>query len=191
MKRRRSLPHLGQVRGELGPAVRVEVVDRAPAASERLQADIYRDVRRVYERYFPLQAAKDVAFELGRVCMGLRRYLEAVQLFAASQRQCGEHHITCYNMGICLFHMAEMRGALACFDRSLHLKPDYIDAASWRSRALERLGAAEAAAAAVASAAAAEVAAETAPLPAAPDDPAALAASLEPPPSPVDARRHV
>ena len=92
-------------------------------------------MRRVYERYYPLQGAKDVAFELGRVCMGLRRYAEAVQLFIASQRQCGEHHITCYNAGICLFHVGEMSAALACFDRSLTLRPDYADAQAWRLRA--------------------------------------------------------
>jgi tetratricopeptide (TPR) repeat protein len=110
------------------------LIDKSPTAPSKLQADIYRDVRRIYERYFPLQPAKDIAFELGRICMGLKRYSEAVQLFIASQRQCGEHHITSYNIGICLFHMNALETALVCFDRTLYLKPDYVDAKSWVAR---------------------------------------------------------
>lgn len=110
------------------------LIDKSPTAPQKLQADIYRDVRRIYERYFPLQPAKDIAFELGRICMGLKRYSEAVQLFIASQRQCGEHHITSYNIGICLFHMNALETALVCFDRTLYLKPDYVDAKAWVTR---------------------------------------------------------
>jgi tetratricopeptide (TPR) repeat protein len=44
-------------------------------------------------RYFPLQPSRDISFELGRICMGLKRYAEAIRLFAASQRQCGEHQV--------------------------------------------------------------------------------------------------
>jgi hypothetical protein len=110
------------------------LIDKSPSAPPKLQADIYRDIRRIYERYFPLQPAKDIAFELGRICMGLKRYTEAVQLFIASQRQCGEHHITSYNIGICLFHMNALDTALVCFERTLYLKPDYIDAKAWVAR---------------------------------------------------------
>jgi hypothetical protein len=71
-----------------------ELIDRTPHASDKAKADIYRDVQRVYERYYPLQPAKDIALELGRVCMGLQRYPEAIELFTASQRHCGEHHVS-------------------------------------------------------------------------------------------------
>jgi hypothetical protein len=145
-------------------------IDKAPAAGDRAQADVYRDMRRVYERYFPLQPSKDAAFDLGRVCMGLRRYPEAVALFMASRRQCGEHHVTSYNAGICLFHMGQLTAAIACFDHSLRLKADYADAASWRARAEARIAGevfakaeAEAAAAAAAAAALGGMAAAQAP----------------------------
>lgn len=115
------------------------VIDRTPTAPEKTQADVYRDVRRVYARYYPLQSSKDIAFELGRVCMGLRRYPEAIQLFVASQRQCGEHHVTAYNCGICLFHLGKFQASIACFDRSLQLKSDYQDAAAWRTRAVAKV----------------------------------------------------
>lgn len=71
---------------------KANIIDRSPTVSERLAADMARDVAAIAARYFPLQAAKDVSFELGRVSMGLKRYGDALSLFSASQRQCGEHH---------------------------------------------------------------------------------------------------
>lgn len=70
------------------------LIDRSTSASDKQQADLLRDVFEVAARYFPLQASKDVSFELGRICMGLQRYPQAIALFDASQRQCGEHHVS-------------------------------------------------------------------------------------------------
>lgn len=110
------------------------IIERAPSATDRLQADIYRDVCKVYERFFPLTPDRDVAFDCGRVCMGLRRYAEAIALFLASLRQTGEHHVTVYNIGICLFHTETLAPARSCFLRSLELNAAYKDAASWLQR---------------------------------------------------------
>ena len=114
------------------------LIDGAPGASERLQHDMYRDVCRVYERYFPLRPSHDVAFECGRVCMGLRRYPEAIALFLASMRQCGEHHVTAHNCGICLFHLARFPAAAEAFQKALALAPSYAEASHWLHRAQER-----------------------------------------------------
>jgi hypothetical protein len=112
------------------------LIDKAPVASERLQADITRDVVAVYERYYPLSPAKDLAFELARVLMGMRRYHEAIALFVASTRHTGEHHVTLYNIGICCFHLGPLHfdGSRAAFTRALALKADYVDATTWKSR---------------------------------------------------------
>ena len=93
-----------------------------PAATDKLQEDIKRDLQLMYEHYYPLQVrhqsqratplprarslptlsaewqrTKDVAFEVGRVFMGLRDYTRAVEFFEASQSQCGEHHVSWYD----------------------------------------------------------------------------------------------
>jgi tetratricopeptide (TPR) repeat protein len=114
-------------------------IEHVPTSNERVQVDVYRDVRRIYSRYFPLQQAKDVAFDLGRVCMGMRKYKEAAALFLASQRQCGEHHVSIYNVGICLFHLGQMKAALACFDRTLAMAKDYTVAVDWKKRCEAKL----------------------------------------------------
>jgi len=115
------------------------IIDRTPAAPDRLQADIYRDVARVYERFFPLTPERDVAFDCARVCMGLRRYAEAIALFLASMRLAGEHHVTIYNIGICCFHTERFAAARAAFLRSLALNAAYKDAALWLARAEAKL----------------------------------------------------
>lgn len=44
-------------------------------------ADSRRDVKLVHELYFPLQPSKDVAFEIGRIFMGLKDFESAAELF--------------------------------------------------------------------------------------------------------------
>jgi len=109
-------------------------IEGTPAAPAKLQADIARDAQAVGARYFPLQASKDVSFELGRVHMGLRAYRNAIALFHASMRQCGEHHVTWYNIGICHWYLDEWTESQITFNTALTLRPDYTDAASWRDR---------------------------------------------------------
>lgn len=57
------------------------LIDRAPYMSEKQQADLRRDILMVYECYYPLQRTRDVAFEVGRLFMGLKAYNEAVNFF--------------------------------------------------------------------------------------------------------------
>ena len=117
------------------------IITLAPSAPERLQADIYRDVTKVYERFYPLSSDCDVSFDCGRILMGLRQYAEAVSLFLASLRQTGEHHVTVYNIGICLFHVKRYRTARAAFQRSIELNGAYRDAASWLTRVEQQIAA--------------------------------------------------
>lgn len=115
------------------------LIEATPGAAGKLQADIGRDVRCVAARYFPLQATKDVSFDLGRILMGLRAYSDAIASFHASRRQCGDHHVTWYNIGICHWYLEEWPRARDMFAASLALRPDYADAASWRDRVEAKL----------------------------------------------------
>ena len=93
----------------------------------------------VAARYYPLQSSKDISFELGRICMGLKRYAASIQLFNASQRQCGEHHVTYYNCGISAWYLGDISAAHAAFSKSVALRPDYADAQSWKVRCEAKL----------------------------------------------------
>jgi tetratricopeptide (TPR) repeat protein len=118
---------------------RANIIDRSPSASEKLAADMALDVAAVTERYFPMHATKDVSFELGRVCMGLRRYHDALALFTASQRQCGEHHVSWYNMGISQWYLGSLDASRECFVASLRMRPDYADASNWLTKVEAKL----------------------------------------------------
>eukprot|EP00611_Tribonema_gayanum_P026583 TRINITY_DN6367_c0_g1_i2.p2 TRINITY_DN6367_c0_g1~~TRINITY_DN6367_c0_g1_i2.p2 ORF type:complete len:347 (+),score=100.83 TRINITY_DN6367_c0_g1_i2:911-1951(+) len=109
-------------------------IDKAPHASEKLQNDIRHDMRRVYSCYYPLLPSKDVAFELGRIYMGLKDFAQAVELFSDSQKHCGVHHVSWYNMGVCHYYLNQLDAAAHCFDESLALCPDYPDALKWRRK---------------------------------------------------------
>ena len=114
-------------------------IDRAPGASDKAAADLWADALQVADRYFPLQASKDVAFELGRVAMGVKRHADAIRLFNASALACGDHHVTRYNIGICHWYRGEWLAAQAAFDASIDMRPDYADAAAWRTKVAAKL----------------------------------------------------
>lgn len=115
------------------------LIDKAPFMTEKQQHDLRRDMLAVYECYYPLQRSKDIAFEIGRLFMGLKRYAEAVKYFVASQTYCGEHHVSWYNMGICHSYTDELDKSLNCFQRSLEIRPDYHDALHWKTRISTRI----------------------------------------------------
>ena len=71
--------------------------------------------------------------------MGLRRYDEGIEFFRKSNKFCGEHHVTWYNIGICCSYVGQCDASLDAFDKSLQMKPDYQDAIRWRSRVVEKM----------------------------------------------------
>ena len=88
----------------------------------------------VLEQYYPLQASKDVCFEIGRLLMGLKEYVMAVDFFKRSHDACGEHHVTWHNTGICFFYLDNFAAASQAFKRSLTLKPDYRESQAWLAK---------------------------------------------------------
>ena len=64
-------------------------IEKGPHASEKLQQDIRHDMTKVYECYFPLQPSKDIAFEIGRILMGLKDFAAAAQHFRHSHKIAG------------------------------------------------------------------------------------------------------
>lgn len=88
----------------------------------------------VSDRYYPLQAGKDVDFELGRLLMGLKDYERAEEYFGQSNAVCGEHHVTFHNIGICRFYTGDLERAREGFLTSLRMKPSYLEAQRWLAK---------------------------------------------------------
>ena len=92
--------------------------------------DLRDDIDRVYSAYYPLQASKDVCFELARILMNLREYSAALRNFKRSRLYCGPHHVTAHNEGLCHYYLGDTGSAVACFRESLALCPHYVEASA-------------------------------------------------------------
>lgn len=57
-----------------------------------------RDVKMVHELYFPLQPSKDVAFEIGRIFMGLKDFDSAAELFRYENPH--QHGVFCFDIAV-------------------------------------------------------------------------------------------
>ena len=113
-----------------------------PYATELVQTDVRRDIDRVQAAYYPLQANKDVCFEVGRLLMGLKEYNTAIEFFRKSNDACGEHHVTWHNMGICNYYLDQLAASAKCFTTSLKLRPEYREARVWLAKVQEKQAAA-------------------------------------------------
>jgi len=88
----------------------------------------------VWDNYFPLQSAKDVAFEQGRVLMAINEFEQALSRFSTSQRDCGSHYATALNMGICNYHLNRIEPAREALQRALELDKTSATVHTWLAK---------------------------------------------------------
>eukprot|EP00948_MAST-09A_sp_MAST-9A-sp1_P003294 g3294.t1 len=91
---------------------RSNFLKEVPYLADKEQRCVKVELEKVYQTYYPLDVNVDIAFEIGRIMMGLRDYARARDLFLDSLRYCGEHHVTFYNHGICCAYVGLYREAL-------------------------------------------------------------------------------
>ena len=102
--------------------------------TNRLEADFIRTLERVWDNHYPMGESRDVAFEIGRHFYKLQRHSRARTFYEESLRFYGEHHITYYNLGLCLYKLGLRPEALTAFQKALELDESYSPARSWRVR---------------------------------------------------------
>lgn len=110
---------------------RDNIISQIPRATIGTKSDFMSGSKKIWNNYYHLDSVKDVAFELGRVMFGLHCWEEALEFYQKSVDVCGEHHITYHNKGLCYSSLKKYEEALACFTKSLELKPDYEKASVW------------------------------------------------------------
>lgn len=112
-----------------------------PETSKSIRDDLSRLTKLILSRYYHLNETKDIWFELGRINMGLGDYQQAHVLFEISNRQCGAHHVTHHNIGICCYFIDNLKKAIVSFDASLSMKSNYSEAIKWRLKTVEKMAA--------------------------------------------------
>jgi tetratricopeptide (TPR) repeat protein len=119
--------------------MRKSVITQSTRATLKQTEDMVNDAERIWSNVYFLDPNKDIAFELGRVMMGLKRYAHAIGFFTLSNQHYGAHHVTHYNLGICHHWLHKYAIAIEYFDASLKLSPTYEDAKNWKEKSLALL----------------------------------------------------
>jgi hypothetical protein len=111
----------------------------AAEASGLLRLEIYRAVHQVWDAYFPLQEARDLAFHLGVLLCEIECHGDALPFFHASAAVYGANPATVFNIGLCLYHLGDLEAAREALDEALREAPDLAPAVELRREVGEGL----------------------------------------------------
>ena len=119
------------------------ILNSAPNCGLKLRSDLCRGIDRVWRNYYPMDADKDIAFEIGRFYYGIREYQQALKYYAESSSTIGEHHVTFHNQGLCNYSMNNLVEALEQFRRAISLNPAYEKAKNWLEKVTQEIAESE------------------------------------------------
>ncbi len=111
----------------------------AAAAPGLLRLEIYRAVHQVWDAYFPLQEARDLAFHLGVLLCEIECHGDALPFFHESASVYGANPATVFNIGLCLYHLGDLEAAREALDEALREAPDFEPAVELRREVGEGL----------------------------------------------------
>lgn len=112
------------------------LVSLAGSASDLLRQELFHAVHEVWKAHFPLPEREDLAFSLGVLLCEIRCYEEALGFLRISLASFGDNAATLFNLGLCLFHLGDRDGALACSEAALAAESGFAPAAELRARIL-------------------------------------------------------
>ena len=129
----------------------------AQPLSSRAVADLLVDCRQLMRRYYPLQyrpstaassaegpfsplfhSRRDVAFDLGRLCLALGGWEEARRCFECSWRDAGHHSLTAYHLSVASWELGLKAEAEQWAGRAEALGEGGPVVAEWKARVLSQ-----------------------------------------------------
>jgi tetratricopeptide (TPR) repeat protein len=105
----------------------------AESTSAVEREDLRAVALRVWETYFPIREARDLAFHVGALLCQLADYASALPCFESSLALYGPNPATLYNLGLCYFSLGQLDEAETCVDETLTAEPDLVEAQALRS----------------------------------------------------------
>jgi hypothetical protein len=108
------------------------LMKHAASAAGIFRLEIYRAVYEVWERYFPLREARDLAFHLGVLLCEIDCHQDALPFFHESLAAYGPNPATAFNVGLCLYHLGDLEEARKQMDLALEDAPDFEPARELR-----------------------------------------------------------
>jgi hypothetical protein len=113
------------------PALVTWAEAESTSATER--EDLRQAALRVWETYFPIREARDVAFHVGALLCQLGDYASALPCFERSLALYGPNSATLYNLGVCHYSLGRLDEAEAVVEEALAAEPDLADAVVLKS----------------------------------------------------------
>jgi hypothetical protein len=117
---------------------RETLAKKAADAPPWLQAELADALDRVWEEYFPMQ--RDLALELGRMLLALKRPERALFFCRESLRLAGPHPLTLLSAGYACARLGREREALAYIEQSLAQDGENAAGRNLRDQLRRRLG---------------------------------------------------
>jgi hypothetical protein len=108
------------------------LMKHAASAANVFRLEIYRTVHEVWNHYFPLHEARDLAFHLGVLLCEIDCHADALPFFHESAAVYGPNPATIYNIGLCLYHLEHLEEAREQIDQALEGAPDFAPALELR-----------------------------------------------------------
>ncbi len=108
------------------------LMKHAPSAAGVFRLEIYRAVHEVWNHYFPLHEAQDLAFHLGVLLCEIDCHGDALPFFHESVAVYGPNPATVFNIGLCLFHLGHLEEAREQVAQALAEAPDFAPALELR-----------------------------------------------------------
>jgi tetratricopeptide (TPR) repeat protein len=108
------------------------LMKHAASTAGVFRLEIYRTAHEVWNHYFPLQEARDLAFHLGVLLCEIDCHGEALPFFHESAAVYGPNPATVFNIGLCLFHLGHLEEAREQIDQALEEAPDFEPALELR-----------------------------------------------------------
>lgn len=118
------------------------LMQHASTAANVFRLEIYRTAHEVWNHYFPLHEARDLAFHLGVLLCEIDCHADALPFFHESMAVYGPNPATVYNIGLCLYHMGHLEEAREQIDQALEGAPDFAPALELREEIAAALKAA-------------------------------------------------
>jgi tetratricopeptide (TPR) repeat protein len=116
---------------------REQIIKLAPQAPAWQQADLADALERVWDEYYPIQ--RDLAFEIARIFVVLKRPEQAIRFASESLRAHGPHYLTYLSIGYSCVLLGREAEATSWIERSLELNPDNTAAIALRDSLRARL----------------------------------------------------
>jgi len=116
---------------------REQLVSLAQQAPAWQQADLADALERVWEEYYPIQ--RDLAFELARIFVVLKRPEQAMRFCHESLRVHGPHYLTYLSIGYSCVLLGRDTEAIGWIEKSLELQPGNQPAAALRDSLRTRM----------------------------------------------------